>query len=314
MIGFDCEWKFDAKNNCNDVLSYQAHLINRDTGLTYSFIHHVRPNWRGKYARLSLPEFLVMVLYDALKAGVIASYPRSITMAGHFTRADLCMFADFHRYLKRRLVAVRGTYVTTDRRLPLILPSPDGARRVTLSIVDTMLLAPEKSSLAKLGPHVGRPKLEIMAGYSIAGMEGYRAEQPEAFEAYGLRDAEIPALYASSIFDLLKTLGVTGSIPTLGAAGVAMFKRLFPGKEAWLSFLGQDSGPNSEKRRHWKPASSVASLMSFAAGTFHGGLNTIFHVGYSPPGRVALDIDLCGAYTTALAAISWPKWSSRQRP
>ena len=96
-----------------------------------------------------------MVLLGALKAGVIASYPRSITMAGHFTRADLCMFADFHRYLKRRLAAVRGTYVTTDRRLPLNLPFPGGARRVTVAVVDTMLLAPEKSSLAKLGRHVG---------------------------------------------------------------------------------------------------------------------------------------------------------------
>ena len=310
LIGFDCEWQRDSKTNRNNVLSYQAHLINPDTGDSFSYVHDVRPNWRGKYDRLTLPEFLVMVLRGALKAGVIASHPRSIVLAGHFTRADLCVFADFHSYLKRRLAAVRGTYVTTDRRLPLTLPFPDGARRVTLSVVDTMLLAPEKSSVAELGPHVGRPKLEIIAGYSIANMERYRAEQPEAFEAYGLRDAEIAALYASSIFDLLKTLGVTGSIPTLGAAGVAMFKRLFPGKEAWLSFLGQDAGPNSEKRRRWKPASHVASLMSFAAGCFHGGMNAIFRVGYSPPGRSVLDVDLCGAYTTALAAISWPNWFS----
>ena len=138
----------------------------------------------------------------------------------------------------------------------------------------------------------GLPKLEIMPGYSIDDMARYRDEQPEAFDAYALRDAEIAALYASSIFDLLKSLGIPGSPPTLGAAGVAMFKRLFSKKEEWLAFLGQDTGPNSEKRRHWRPASHVASLMSFTAGCFHGGMNTIFCVGYSPPGRQVLDIDL----------------------
>jgi hypothetical protein len=310
LIGFDCEWQYDSKTDRNSVLSYQAHLINRDTDFSYSFIRHVRPNYRGKHDRLTLAEFLVRVLFTALKAGVIASYPRLITLAGYFTRSDLCMFSDFHRFLKRRLAAVRGTYVTTDRLLPLNLPFPDGARRVTIAVVDTMLLAPEKSSLATLGSHIGRPKLEIMSGYSIEDMARYRDEQPEAFDAYALRDAEIAARYASSIFDLLNRLGIAGRAPTLGAAGVALFKLLFSKKADWLAFLGQDTGLNSEKRRQWKPASHVAALMQFAAGCFHGGLNTIFRVGYSPLGRSVLDVDLAGAYTTALAAIGYPNWET----
>ena len=39
-------------------------------------------------------------------------------------------------------------------------------------------------------------------------------------------------------------------------------------------------------------------------------MNTIYHVGYSPLGREVLDVDLAGAYTTALAAIGWPDWAS----
>ena len=186
-----------------------------------------------------LGEFLGLVLYEARKNYVIDDYPRSITLACHFSRADLGMFADFHPSLKRKLAAVRGTYVTTHRRLPLRLVLPDGERRVSLSVVDTMLLAPPKSSLAIIGEQLALPKLEIMPGYSIEVMERYRTEQPEAFDAYAIRDAEIAARYAISIFDLFKQLGISGGKPTLGSAGVALFKLLFPNKEAWREFLGQ---------------------------------------------------------------------------
>jgi hypothetical protein len=183
-------------------------------------------------------------------------------------------------------------------------------RRVTIAVIDTMLIAPPNSSLATLGSHVGLPKLEIMAGYSIEDMARYREEQPEAFDAYARMDAEIAARYATKILDLLKTLGIAGRAPTVSAAGAAMFKRLFSKKEDWLAFLGQDTGPNSDKRRHWRPASHLASFMQSAAGSYHGGLNTIYFVGYSPPGRVVLDADLRGAYTTALSAIGYPDWQS----
>ena len=41
----------------------------------------------------------------------------------------------------------------------------------------------------------------------------------------------------------------------------------------------------------------------------HGGRNEAFAVGFSRPGREVLDLDLCGAYTTAMALISVPNWS-----
>jgi hypothetical protein len=262
MIGFDCEWQNNSKTNCNDVLSYQAHLINRDTGHIHNFIHHVRPDCREKYVRLTLGEFLVRVLLGALKAGVIATHPRSIMLAGHFTRSDLSVFSDFHRFLKRRLAAVHKTYVTTDRLLPINLPFPDGARRVTLAVVDTQLLAPEKSKLDKLGDYVQLPKLKIMSGYSKEEMARYREEQPEAFKAYALRDAEIAARYASSIFDLFKKLKIVGRSPTLGAAGVALFKLLFTKKEDWLAFLGQDTDRTAKSAVNGSPPSTSRRLCS----------------------------------------------------
>ena len=51
--------------------------------------------------------------------------------------------------------------------------------------------------------------------------------------------------------------------------------------------------------------SSHTALMAcvFAPGAYHGGMNSIYHVGYSPLGREVLDADLAGAYSTSLAAI-----------
>ena len=143
-----------------------------------------------------------------------------------------------------------------------------------------------------------------MPGYSIEEMERYRTEQPEAFDAYAIRDAEIAARYVISIFDLFKQLGISGGKPTLGAAGVAMFKLLFPNKEEWREFLGQDYRSDSKV---WKPHPDAVLVCSFTPGAYHGGMNTIYHVGYSPLGREVLDVDLAGAYTTALAAIGWPR-------
>jgi DNA polymerase type B, organellar and viral len=306
-IGLDAEWQFNAKTGLNDLLSYQAFVYNPDTGLTFPYIHKPKKNYRGRYPRLTLGEFLGLVIYEARKNHVIDDYPRSITVAGHFTRADLGMFADFHPILKRKLAAVHGTYVTTNRRLPLRLSLPDGERRVSLSVVDTMLLSPQKTSLSDIGAQLGLPKLEIMSDYSIEEMERYRIEQPEGFDAYAIRDAEIAARYVISIFDLFRQLGISGGKPTLGSAGVALFKLLFPNKEACREFLGQDYRSDGKV---WKPHPDTIPVSSFSPGCYHGGMNSIYHVGYSPLGREVLDVDLVGAYTTALAAIGWPNWSS----
>ncbi len=307
VIGFDTEYQLDAKTNRNNVLSHQAFLINCDTGREYHVIKHVRP-YRGKYVRLSLDEFLVMVFLGALKAGAIATYPRSITLAAHFARADLSMFADFHSRLKRKFSPIRGTYASTVRRLSIKLSTPTGFRRLTIALVDTTLVAPDKSKLEKLGEYVGLDKLEIPLPYSIENMERYRDEQLEAFEGYALRDAEIAARYVVITQQMLEPHVGVRSFPTLGAAGVAMFRRSLSKKDL-IAFLGLDDGLDSEKRSRSKPASHLGMLWAHSSGCYHGGLNSIFCVGYSPAGRTVLDVDLRGAYPTAMAAIAWPDWS-----
>ena len=47
------------------------------------------------------------------------------------------------------------------------------------------------------------------------------------------------------------------------------------------------------------------------AECFHGGRNEAFCVGYTPRATIH-DIDLCGAYTTALAHIRVPDWAAAE--
>lgn len=298
LIAIDSEFERIPGTAFNTILSYQACAVNRDTGLTRDFIQHVWPDRRGKSHRITLPDFIGLVLRDALHAGVIATHPRSITLAFHFARVDLSMFVDFHTRLKRRLNAVRGTYITTTRRLMLEIPTEAGKRRMSFAIIDTTLLAPEKKkSLAELGRQVGLEKFEIPSNYSIAEMARYRKEQSEAYNAYALRDAQITAQYACSIYDQFKAFGIPGGPPTIGAAGSAMFRRQFPTKADLHAFLG-------------KGIPCAAMAMKLAAGAYHGGMNSIYYLGYSPFGRVVTDVDIRAAYTTSLSAISWPDWTS----
>ena len=56
------------------------------------------------------------------------------------------------------------------------------------------------------------------------------------------------------------------------------------------------------------PLPILVGKLEFAAQCYHGGRNEAFAVGYSPAGREVFDLDLCGAYTTAMALISVPNW------
>ena len=259
---------------------------------------------------MSLAEFLVRVVCDAMKARILAIEPKRITMVGHFTCADLSMFSDFHTGLKTRVSAIRKTYVTPGQLMALDLPYVNGLRRTTVAVIDTGLLAPEKTKLAELGDLIGVPKLEIPAPYSITNMKRFLAEQPEAFKDYAIRDAEIAVRYALYVYGFFKSLGITSRVATIASAGAAMFRNQIPVKQCRLQFLGQDAGPRSEKRKVWRPNSTIRSMTAAAADAFHGGMNSCYYVGYSPIGRQVVDVDLCGAYSTALAAIFWADWEN----
>ena len=71
-----------------------------------------------------------------------------------------------------------------------------------------MLLAPARSSLAKLGAVIGLEKIELPPGV-IVRMDLLQRDDPKLFERYALRDAEIAAHYYVRICETLE-IGIRG--------------------------------------------------------------------------------------------------------
>jgi DNA polymerase type B, organellar and viral len=184
----------------------------------------------------------------------------------------------------------------------------EGPARVSVRLVDTMLIAAAGASLALLGATLGVPKVDLPRGYSKARMDVFKQQKPEEFARYALADAEIAARWAVRVFSLVRAeMGVSRSFPTLGSVGVAMI-------EDEITRLGTDVNAffGREKRLRGPPSPLpiLVGKLEFAAQCYHGGRNEAFAVGFSPAGREVFDLDLCGAYTTAMALISVPNWST----
>jgi hypothetical protein len=235
-------------------------------------------------------------------------------LAGHYSRADLCAFRDFPS-LKRKVDAVRKTFTSSTRPLKVKIAWLDGSAAATVAVylVDTYLLAPAgKRKLADLGALVCRPKLELPPG-AIEDMAAFRRGEPEAFDRYAIRDAEIAALYTARFLAFCATeLGLSAERPlsTLAAVAVATFRKM--AKDAGLPLpetLGRRPSRTrrrGEQREGFVPA--LARHLSFIADCYHGARNEAFAVGPSPEGLALRDLDVKGAYSTALADVRVPDW------
>jgi hypothetical protein len=315
IVGIDTEYVRETEDEetlpdqrpGNHVLSYQAWVLDTETGnQDGAVIHTSGSNARH---RLSFTGFLSRGLHAALKAGVIDEIPDRIIVTAHFTRADLCGFADWSAF-KRQIDAVRNTYATTKKPIVRRLRINNRPRKISITIVDTMLLAPAgQQSLSALGNLLEVEKIVLPEG-AIERMDLFREADPELFDRYALRDAEIAALWtrkALGFFEAELGLGV-GRIPaTLGAAGVRAFKSQMDAK-ALDRLLGREV--IRDGRRHLRvPIPLVADYRAFFADCYHGARNEAYTAGYSEVGNI-IDVDLAGAYTTAMAGIRTPDWNS----
>ena len=228
IASLDAEWvkgqhaEVALPDHENRLLSYQITILNRATGQYHSILEE--PTGATRRHRLSLAHLLAKALLAAKKAGVIEAWPEVLALVAHFTRADLTTLRD-RKNLLTRVDSVRRTFATTTRPLVLSVPSPAGPRRISIIIVDTMLLAPAGSSLKVLGDAIGVPKIELPPG-TIERMDLLKEENPALFRDYALQDAVIAAKWADRAWTLLsEKLGVDGHVPTLGAAGVRMIEK-----------------------------------------------------------------------------------------
>ena len=208
IIGFDTEYTSgdreepEAPQGSNHLLCYSFAVkdTTKERGISGGI-----PIEGGKdrRKRLTLNGFLAKVIHWAIQKGYLDRAPDSIVMVAHFNRADLCGFKDW-RNIKRSFDAVRKTYTTTTRPTTRTLWLSGGKKvPVTVTLLDTMLLAPAGyRSLKKLGELLGFAKIDLPPG-AIERMDLLRDSDPVLFEEYARRDAEIAVTWVVEISEFL---------------------------------------------------------------------------------------------------------------
>lgn len=349
-IGIDSEWQRIENRNANHVLCYTAAVYTKDVNEECKercYIIHTAGQRRSQ--RLSLNKFLANVVQQAKLDKMIAVWPANIVVFCHFMRADVVNFADFwYDKDKLGLEALRNTVVSLGlpkslvkefkisnktefiyinenkwmRRKPLILRDRSKiARRTNVRFIDTLLLSPlTNSGLKAIGDLIGLPKLEIPEGYSISNMLEFREEQPEMFEAYALRDAQIALRFGIHMMHTIGQEFGQNKLPTtLGSLGVKLVEESFDSKQHFQGVFGLtekkiDYYHPKEHRiipRKEKRVDPVVDLFfKHAANSFKGGHNVAYAIG-ATEGEVATDLDLTGAYSMGLLDLFEPDYSKQ---
>lgn len=331
IIGFDTEFKTPDYHVTRDqieggqakyrVLSYQFYAK-----------HHSGQTWQGICCtkgddRMSMQDFILFALGVGARNHNISLMPTKIYLVGHFTRADIPAFSDFDSQ-KRYLSNVRNTFITIDRYSQVRIDHGDGTSiALQILIRDTMLLTPQASkSLRAIGDMLGFPKLALSPDrkkhkHLIANMDFARQHCWENYQAYALMDAEICVRYADRIIKQYEEVTGKSKMPvTLTSIGVDLLLR------SWNQQLGLSDlevlGKEKIKERWFdktkgyyktrvvnKDVEELHHNIPFITECYHGGRNEQYWFG---PGFEDqwIDIDLAGAYPTAMSLIGKPDWRS----
>lgn len=330
LIGFDTEYQalrpfftnkeVQAKQARYEVLSYQGYAIHPN-GTTWEGI--VIPD---DGARISSMDFVTMMISKGAALGL--KIPKTIVLVGHYTRADIPAFND-RKGLQPHIHNVRNSLVT--RGLPIRMKyqfndNADDDIQISVKIRDTMLLMPaSKKSLAAAGKAIGIDKVPLADTKEVdralkQNMKMVRTQDWPLFRKYALVDAEISAKYYQAVSEKIVAL-TGGSAPTaLSSVGMKLlikeWKERAPSVDP-VAMVGKEHCEEEiydEKRGVFRTVKRKPFLekifwfLDFASGCYQGGRNEQFWFGPSPEDNWS-DLDLSGAYPTAMAMIGQPRWS-----
>jgi hypothetical protein len=368
IIGFDAEWVEEpAEPQSEDdqpadplphnrVLSYQYAC--RHAGEEWSGIIYTRPAERILHPELSdeelaeVPEridfevLLAAAIREGVAQGRVRKWPKHVIATAHWTRADLSAMAN-HAEIKGQFDGVQKTYVTLSRRFEARVTVGKRVRTFSVTLVDTNLLVPGTSkSLTSLGDLYGLPKLDVGKAADgtkyISSMDRLLQDNPELYEAYAIRDAEISALHVHRLGEFVRNeLGLERLPVTLGGVSAEVlvnywrdhgfseeqingyvkvkethFNRTYttPKSKRYLTKPGRRYNANYEIHRE------------LAERCFHGGRNECYAYGptsdMSPRSGAVYaenetdgpvlwrEFDLKGAYATSLSALRIPDYDA----
>jgi hypothetical protein len=326
LIGFDTEFKTPSYTLTKDdikagagkykVLSYQFHAKSSDGS-----------DWQGILCpkddeRITLAEFLIFVFSKRPDRRLKIS--PQIFLVGHFTRADLPAFSDFSDQASY-LSNVRNTFVSIDEYQRVAITAGDDVFNLKVVIRDTMLLTPQSAkSLKGLGELLGVPKLMLDDDMKkhrekITAMDKVRCDDWRRFKAYALMDATICLRYIERMIAQYHLVTGKHKVPvTLTSIGVDLLLKKWNERYqvSHLDLLGSEELSvryfSKVKNRYVVkkevvPIEEFSHYIDFITESYHGGRNEQYWFGPGTEGNW-VDVDLAGAYPTAMSLIGRPDW------
>lgn len=326
FIGFDAEWQH-ARKGRNRLLSVQFYVVGPGGEVLPKVIHIAGGNAVEERPRLS--QTVYDLLEESLDDGILEDWPIEVVLCGFFTRADITVFSDFAS-LRPQLEGVSGTLVSVGEPARLELPMKKEReaqlkgryqyvvgdafepKLLSIRLVDASRLGPPGASLAGVGKWLGIPKIELPPGYQKDDMARFQRKEPEKFEAYGLRDAEIAVMYVLwVVWFSARYLGLDMDHLSATASGLAVRLAEACIRKDGVAF---DVALNYEVKQltRWNNATNLPRRLkkripkrvrkwfeSFLADVYVGGRNECFTFGPTDR-KVFYDPDLASAYLSAL--------------
>jgi hypothetical protein len=312
FIGFDSEFVPGDKDHDNTILSLQFYLL----GERGPFQRVAYPRGTAKADRPSFHKVIPQLLTDAMESGEILEWPRQVVVCGFFLRIDLQAFGDLASF-KNDLENVGGKAASVKSAVTVLATDRDGIfRSLKVRFIDVGNHVAMGTSLAQVGDLLELPKLDLPDGYTKARMDLLLQGDKQAFEEYGLRDAEIAVRFYVRLLDFAEKVTASGgkkgkrSLPAT-ASGLAVrifknqldesgvdFNAAFGVQETTATFWSATKeGVVTKKEKSPIPMRSI--LEPFAASCYSGGRNECYAFGPTDVG-VYNDYDLAGAYTTGM--------------
>lgn len=321
VVAIDCEWD-DGLTENNLLLSYQVVWVDTKTRLQGSTMYYPAPGHRPTVEELAGCWPLATGSGRCIGKVLVLAH-NGLAEVAHMQRPlPPCQAVG--------KVPVTFGYWRVDRPFG----PPGGKWTQWVQLRDTMLLAPEGAkalaAISATNTHyckvdldalVAQEAPDLAANLKVWGKKAVQcmamvlAAAPKAFEVYGLFDSLATLEYYLNFQAAGEACGITA--PSMTAVGMsqAAYIAAMPGyKDLWgveEVVLPDEWGKRVRTRAKVSLGRGMSEDMATAA--FKGGLNIALKVGHTkakPGAEVIIDVDMKGAYGTAMASLKAVDWAS----
>ncbi|MDD2699373.1 MAG: hypothetical protein PHF17_11285 [Arcobacteraceae bacterium] len=298
VVAMDTEYRSNDTAYKNLCVSYQFSAYNLKDGNYRCGIFYPDVS---KEERYSLGKFIKMVL-EAMGIPISSLVNYRLIIVGHFFSAEWAMLED-REELFTKFEFIRKTLITKHSLKASI--TDENGEKVDLKVDfrDTMLLLPEGyKSLEKASTFIkGFEKVDLSSEIK-QNMYQFLQDNPQSFEEYAIRDAEVTLRLFIKLQYLLNVInGTTDKLfSTLASASTTDFKNFSRTKIKGYNDRGAIGNVvYIHDMQFSRKYNLYLEYQSIADRSYLGGLNSSYHIG-NAKGYTFLDIDFKNAYPTAM--------------